>query len=507
MSENFIKFKHRSIQICALKIALIGLSFGLVTGGTSLLLSKYEAIAMKTLFALLIGGAAAIAAGALTWLILRRSNHALAMQLDKEFDLHEKVQTMIEYEKEDGAIYALQREDAEAALNAIPKHSLRFRYWWIYLLCFVISVGFFLTAFLIKPDTTEEPPPPQEDPAFAITEIQRLALSNLITEVNASKMDSPYKENVAMALTELLDDLIDATKQSEKAAALDTAMEEILDETDDSSPAIELIEALWGRGNENVRALVEAINHYGWAANQEWDSYYKEMTNFRMSFIYAATDEETPEEEQMTADTAALLTAASSDVSMALVASGVNASDPIYAVLVKLNTVNETADGANLYGLSTLATMAETLGYTETQLALETTVNALNVEIFNALEQSYVNVTTGEHTVTRLSEIFGYKAPKFKRPNLSDGSNEGNAGNEGDHSSGNPPSTDSENVYGSTEKVLNPVSGEHVEYGDIFNGYQADQLEKAKQERSEEEYEAIKKYFDILAGVDEEDQE
>lgn len=497
MSKGFFKFK-RKVRIDAwIKSLTIGISFGLIVFSVLYILQKRELFALHPAFCALIGAGVALFSGGLAYLLCKPQDKRLAKRLDNELALHERVQTMLEYQGQTGAIYDLQREDANQVLDTLPKNKLKIRRLWAYVLATVLGVGATVTSFVIPAKDSNAGGKGPEVP-FTLTAIQRAALERLIVDVNTSEMQSPYKNNIAASLTELLDGLLVAETISERDEALQVAMDVMLEETDDSSPVVEIVNALWSQNQENLTNFVEAINYYSWRTGKEWDDYAEGMTNFRASFIHVDSTSETPDETQMTKDTAALMSAFASNVSLGLLKSGIEETDSVYAIVTRLSVANETgADGSHLYGLETLSVLAETIGYAQTQSELETTIGAMNIEIFRTLEQSYKNTTTGEFAMTRLSEIFNYPLPKFERPDLNTSAGGDTPTDIPDTPSTTPPGTNSEVVYGSNEKVLDPTTGEIVEYGGLLSGYQSDALDNC----TEEEREALKKYYDILAGV------
>ena len=512
MSKTFIQFKRRAFVIRLIKTLLVGFALALLLGGTLTLLFKFEVIALKPLFAWLIGLGAAVISGAAVWFIERRSDGAFARLLDKKFTLKEKVQTMLEYEGEGGAMFSLQREDAEKSLSEISVQKLKFKGFWAYAAAFVLSLAVAVTSVVLNP---VKPPPPVEpvyDPPFAITETQKKLLQTLINDVGDSAMQSPYRENVVASLEDLLVDLTAATTESQKEAAVEESMTEILAETDASSWAVEIMEGLWNTGNENLKTLATSLNYYDWASSYDWftnedgsaevlwEGERDGVANFKNGFVHESANTDQADESVMTADTAERIALVGANIPSALASSGAPNTDPLYAWVYKLNANGE----GELLGLSALAEQAETLGYGKTLNEISETLTAMETELYDALEQNCINTSTGEYAARRIASIFSHTSPKFKRPSFNETSSDG-AGGDGNST---PPMTDSENVYGSDEKVLDPTTGEYVSYGEIFGTYDSYKtwaLENGDK-YTEEDKELIKKYFEILNGGFEEEE-
>lgn len=504
MSENFIKLKKRSFKIRLLGASIVAFSVGCLVFGVLSLLTNFEKLSLWWVYSLSI----ALGAAAFSWLLVfalgKASDLKIAKRFDKQFALREKTQTMLEYGKAKGAIYALQRADTEETLKAIPVKRVRLSHSWAYAVCAVLSAGVLAASFVLEPKPVISEVKPTEEIPFAMTQMQRVSLEKLIEEVSESKMESPYKENITLTITELLDELLLAETESARDTLLNGAMDEILATTDKSSSAVELIDALYIGGQENIVSLVGAINYYAWKVGEEWESYYEGAIDFLASFAFVEKEDEETDETEKTQATALLLKSASSNLSMGLLRSSVAETDGLYTVLAELNEGRKIENEAPVYGLKELSEQAETMGYDAVSSELKLTMNALNVSIFNAFEQSHINTGTGERAITRLAEIFGCKAPKFKRPTLTSlGEEEPDST---DNNQANSSTTDSENVYGSTEKILDFTTGEYVQYGDLFVGYQQEATDKMDAMENEEDRENLKKYYDILAGVSNEDE-
>ena len=502
MGKNFVRFKRKALTICLVKSVLLGLAVGALLAGGLLLLSNFEILQLKPIASLLIGLGGALSAGTGGYFLLRISDKKLARRLDEEFALQEKVQTMLAYKSEEGTMYRLQREDANAAVASVSKKRLKWKRLWIYIVCACIGAGALVSGFLIKPKE-ETPPPPPPPTAFELTDIQAAAMEELILYVQNSAMQSPYKENVATSLQSLLDELKLATTVEERDVALEKAIDEIYEQTDDSSTAVELMDALWmgAADSSSVKRLAEALNYYDWTKADEWASFSEEMTSFRSSFIHADTVTENPDEEKMALETGELLGGMEFHITNALTRAGVSSEDGVYEQLLRFAQAQESyKEGGHLYGFTPLSQLAESLGYQTLQKELDATFSAISAELFRGLEQHAANTGTGEYAMTKLKELFGYALPKFERPNFYETSGD-DSSTGGEDGSPTKPVTPGDTVYGSNELVLDPMTNTYVEYGTILDKYYSLMFGKVQDGNySEEEKEAMQKYFEILYG-------
>ncbi len=503
MGENFIKFKKRALIIRLLKSILAGISLGLFVFSVLFLLPKLKLLTSRPNLFIIISVTSGLVFAVAMFFLLRLSDKRLARKLDGTFKLDERVQTMLQYRDIDSAMHTLQRSDTNDALSAISKKHLGIKTLWVYILCFVLSAAALTGAILYTPPV--EPPPeipeiPEE--AFSISELQIAAMEELIQYVTDSEMESPYKESVVLSLETLLEDLKAITTEREKNEAVTASMNYILEQTDMSSYALELIVELWNIDADGSKRLAEAINYYSWPKADEWDKFSSQLSNFRASFIHADSLGESPEETKMVTETQMVLVRISSAISTALMKSEMPSEDALYKVLERLAQADETKDdGTRVYGLSKLSDIIVTNGYSNTQRELDATMTALGNEIFRTLEQHKANTETGEYAITRLSEIFDCECPAFERPVLREITSNDPTAPGDDESPGTPGGPGIGTVYGSDDLVLDPYTNTYVEYGTILDKYYALMFGKLQDGNyTDEEKEAMEKYFSILYG-------
>lgn len=508
MGESFIKFKRKAWAICWIKTVAIGLATGMLLAGAFLLLSKFEIIAMPLEYALFIGLGGMLLSGVIAFLCLYRSDRAIARQLDEQFALDERTQTMLAYGNQEGVLYDLQRKDANESLAAVPLKDFKFKDLWIYILCVCIGVSSLVTGLVVTPEEEIIPDPPPE--AFAITDIQVAAMEELIAYVENSQMQSPYKESVSQSLRDLLESLKVATVVTQKDEALGLAKDHIYRLTDDSSAAVEFMDALWISESESLKRLAEALNYYDWPQLDQWEYFSKEMTDFRTSFIHADTVTETPDAEKMARETGELLLRVESNLSLSFTRVALLETDDLYVQLNRFALANETySNGTHLYGCQALGQIAEVIGYETTQKELDATFAAVSAGIFKGLEQHAANTGTGEYALTRLDELFDCGVPKFERPNFYVVSEDDDTGGDEEGGINGGVGVGGETVYGSDDLVLDPITNTYVEYGTILDKYYALMFGKVDGGAyTDQEIEAMEKYFAILyGGFDEEEGE
>lgn len=492
MSENFSNLKQKAFRLRLLKSALAGASAFLAVFGALVLFASHQILPIGKATLIAVSVTVPIAAGVGTFFLSRISDRTLAKQLDKRHGLEERVQTMLQYQEADGAIYVLQRKDANEALEKVSDKSVALHRLWIYALCLVLSAALFASSFLFAP--AEEPPIPEVTVPFAITPLQAAALEELIGYVNNSEMTSPYRENVGTAVSTLLVELQTATTTKERDAALSKAIDEILKQTDASSSALELMNALWLCESESGRLLAKTLNYYDWPAEDAWETFSAQLEEFRLTLLFTTSASEAN----------LLYATVSADITSALAISRIPQEDSLQTVLTALAVAKEErGDGTHVWGLSTLSPMADTLWEANLQIELDNTLAAIGGALFTSLSQHAANTGTGEYAITRICTLFEHPLPTFERPKFRETLTEDTDGDSAE--GGASGSVGGGPTFGSDDLVFDPLTNEYVEYGTILQRYAEIYYAWMNGDHTEEEKAAMEKYFDILKGGFKED--
>ena len=501
MGETFQRFKARANLIRFIRALLSGLGSGAFVAGVLNLFIRLGIIPLSPLIAYVIGGGVSILVGLALFILVRLDDASLARMLDSELSLKERLETMHQYKNEGSALHTLQREDAEAALSAVPTSRLRFKRFWLYALIFFIGAAMLTVSFFFKKE--DEPPAIIPEAVFEFSSFQEKALLDLALEVEASDMQSPYKENTVSVIRGLVVTLKSIDKAREKDAAVTIAMSAILSEVDASSYAVELICALWATSHTPLCELARVLNYYEWPRIDELDKFNSEIKKLRASFVYTP-DSETVQSE---AEDAAIVTVeelllkASSGIVGVLSSVKIPDTDPLCTVLTRLATAAEdNADGTRVYGFERLAEYLRTNGYEPTEREIDATLTALSSEIYAALLINRENTGTGEAAVERIAAIMSTPLPIFERPHFSEGITGGSGGSD-EESGGGGGAISGGTEYGSDDLIYDPYTNSYVPYGEVLDRYYAliiGSIENGN--HTEEERAALMKYFSILYG-------
>ena len=226
MKLNFLKFKAKSARIGIISAILSGVSAGLAVFGICRILSRLAILDFEPIISVPVGAFAALAVGVILFFVFRKSDRRLAIELDRAFGLKEKVQTMVEYEKADGAMLEMQRRDAESALEAVGVKAYKPRRLWVYFVALAIGAALAVTSFLVEDKRNYVPP--EEVVPFELSAMKERGLEELIKYVEESAMEEPYRTSIADTLKKLLADLKVTTTEPQMQLHLSEAMTLIL---------------------------------------------------------------------------------------------------------------------------------------------------------------------------------------------------------------------------------------------------------------------------------------
>ena len=492
------------------KTTLSGLSAGALAFGICNILQKLGAVKTEPIFSVLTGVIFALVASSVAFFALRMSDKKLAEDIDRRFDLKEKVQTMVELDGKGGFMAVLQREDAENTLSEISPKSYKPRFIWIYILAVVMGAAVLAISVILP---SRDDTPVVDDPPFSLTDMQRAGLGELISYVEKSEMDEKYRTAIATELKTLLSDLEVASKTSVMKAELAASMAYILDVTYNSSSSAELLDSLWKSGDVNLKHLAKTLDTSEWRLdkkNEWWGDYAEKLTDYIAVILgdseLVDTETAVPTDEERKANLVYTLENTGRKIVIAIGSSGFSQDDVLYGAILRL----ASADEAEFKGFTALSTNVASLEYPDARVAVQSTFDGMTDILYSAISYNRTNAAIGEYTMTRLSTLFLVPLPEFERPEFVKNKESINGGGEGaeDEDDEDGPSDGGVGegaTFGSRDLVLDPITGNYVEYGTLINQYHALMLEKIESgSYTDEQKGMIKKYFALLySGIEE----
>lgn len=479
MNESFYKFKKKMLFEAIIKSAVISIALGIIVFTVPYLIINFGKINVNELYILVLMlssvSVASIAFG-LLFMILFPRNLKVAKRLDKELDLKQKVQTMIEYENVDTPMTNLQREDTLNILSniSLKKFVMKFSVFFFVLVGFASALG--VTSIVVASiDDTVYTPPVVEEPNYDLDNWTVRALLDLIEVVEASSIDNELKTPVVGNLNALLESL----KTVEYESEMKTLVENVIS---DCSLRLDLINS-----NNEINTVFKTssssvVKDLGMHINA------LNVTNITNSienlYVY------------LTGDSATVL-------------ESLLEFDNDFRVLIK----NSALDKEEAL-VSTLYKLAEDLKACENASNLnESIAKAINnnkENIINVVKQQSENKVIIEYVIEQLEIIFGLNETEDSGefdPN--------NNNNEQINPTEPPKLTDGETPGGygygevllGSDDIMFDIEKGSVEYGEVIAKYYGDLIGKFNDGTLPEEYkEFFDKYFDILFGLIEEEE-
>ena len=108
MSKGFSVFKKRLMIRALVKSGIFGVSCGIFASSLYAVTAKLGGSSPNLLWCVCLGAGALLLFGALMLCLLRPTDKRIAKKLDTDLELHERVQTMLEFESDNGLMAELQ---------------------------------------------------------------------------------------------------------------------------------------------------------------------------------------------------------------------------------------------------------------------------------------------------------------------------------------------------------------------------------------------------------------
>lgn len=433
MTESFLRFKKRAERSALIKSAVFALFAGLFCSSALAVGLKLSAIKPGLVPLLAAGVGSALVAFLIARFATRVDDASLAKKIDKELELEQKAQTMVEFAREDSDMLSLQREDTENKLSAYPTGSIKYSSILKNLITPLLAALMLTSALLVPLKTAAA----EVDPPFKMSAWQEARLGELITYVNNSAMAGAPRAEVAESLKALRDTLREVDRESRmKAEVISTvvAVREI-NKLANSYPAIG--KALVSSDNALVVQLGDSIK------------------------LVSAT-----EAEQTLIDIQSSVTKENWRVVLPLYAN---------AIFTLLSELEISEDDALLSALNRLASAMNTL--TDYNL-VPATFNRAIADIRSALLTQHTNSATCEHVEDELVYIFGIDKSELPKDEVAeddekdDSEESGEGGEAGEDEELNTGGFGTgEVIYGSDDLVYSPEDNDFVVYGTVLDNY------------------------------------
>ena len=472
--ENFNKFKNKIVLEILLKCIIAGFSIGLIVFSIPLIYLKVKGIEFNVLYLVLIALGVMLLIVGLGYLIFKPNKVRIAKRLDKEFKMNEKVQTMVEFENEEGFMIELQRQNTLNILSDISVKSLSMRFSIVLLILLVISCACGVTAFAL-PSHEDLPTVETPEPTYEVDDWTILAIKNIIDKVKTSTAEDKLKTKYISMLEELIIELeTNIDKESQMKAYVIELIDDILLELDKVNTNNEVFFILKDSDNSLITSLAVDIN-------------LLDVNDIRNHIINISA---------LINGSAEAVTEFNNDFGAVLKASNLDKNDELFKTLYKL--------AEDLYA---------TRNSDNVRTAVEEVINKNIDSIMNVIEIQAENYRIAHYIEFELNSIFG----------LENNETDSSGDEEDDEQQKNPYEDEDkdkdENInnsgglgtgdvlFGSNDQFFDPDKGV-VEYGDVITGYYGEILGKLNEGLLDENLrEYFEYYYNMLLGNDKLDEE
>ena len=472
--ENFNKFKNKIVLEILLKCIVTGFSVGLIVFSIPLIYIKVKGIEFNVIYLVLIALGVMLLIVGLGYLIFKPNKVRIAKRLDKEFKMNEKVQTMVEFENEEGFMIELQRQNTLNILSDISVKSLSMRFSIVLLILLVISCACGVTAFAL-PSHEDLPTVETPEPTYEVDDWTILAIKNIIDKVKTSTAEDKLKTKYISMLEELIIELdTNIDKESQMKAYVIQLIDDILLELDKVNTNNEVFFILKDSDNSLITSLAVDIN-------------LLDVNDIRNHIINISA---------LINGSAEAVTEFNNDFGAVLKASNLDKNDELFKTLYKL--------AEDLYA---------TRNSDNVRFAVEEVINKNIDSIMNVIEIQAENYRIAHYIEFELNSIFG----------LENNETDSSGDEEDDEQQKNPYEDEDkdkdENInnsgglgtgdvlFGSNDQFFDPDKGV-VEYGDVITGYYGEILGKLNEGLLDENLrEYFEYYYNMLLGNDKLDEE
>ena len=474
--ESFKKFKKKIVLETFIKCLSISISFGLLTFSAPYLYIKLNEIEFNSLFLILIGLGISLVLFIILYLIKKPNDKMIAIRLDNELDLNEKVQTMVEYREKDTLMANLQREQTLNILSNTSIKSIAMKFSIFFFILIIISLSFSVVAFAIPGHEEIEHihefingececgEKEYVEPDYDLDDWTVKAILEIINEVRNSNANDSLKTKYIDKLNELITKLKEVSKEKE----VKSWVEEVIDYTN-----LELDKV---NTNNEIYMILKESDFSGVVSIALQINFLKvnELEKALENIIVTISGSSEAVNE---------LKAQFLDL---LVKSNLDKEDELYKTLVRFaDEINKCA---------------------KTDLSININEDIKNVvknnsePIIEIVKLQAENSRVAIYIEEKLSEIFMLNEVEIETPDRIDIETEDPEKDKNTDSSNQGGLGDGEYLFGSDDLFFDPETGS-VKYGDVFFEYYGLLLSKFEDGTLPEEYrEIFDYYFGILGG-------
>lgn len=469
MDNNFNKFKNKIIIETLIKCFAYAFCLSVISFFSVFLLIKLNITDFNLLYLVLIAIGELILVGGVLFLIFKPSKMKIAKRIDKELNLNEKVQTMIEYIDDEGLMKKVQREDTLNILSKTSVKKISFKISLLLIIMLVLSLGVCVTALCIPSVQDDEiinnennNPNKEDDLIYETDDWTIRALLDLIEEVKLSTCNESLKASYLI----LLQSLIETLEEEVTVVDIKNEIREIISVVEFQLDLINTNNEIYTVLRESDTILIDklAIQINLLNVTQVENA----LVNFSL-LISGSTE---------------AIRDLSGQFGELLKKSQLNKEDNLYKTLLDFSN---SIDNAALSD--------------DVNNAVNETIDKYSAPILNEIVKQAENKRISDYIIEQLTLIFGLNDENIENENpgeVEDPSDD----DEKDNPEGNGPGGygSGDLVFGSDDMFFDPETGK-IMYGEVITKYESHILNIIENgELSEEHQEYFKSYFDLLFG-------
>ena len=471
MNDSFNKFKKKILLEAIIKSVGIAVAVGLLCFTVPYLIVEIKKINVNEFFVLqliFISYGVIIVLFGLLFLILFPRKLKVAKRIDKQLDLKQKVQTMIEFEKEDTFMANLQRENTMDILSKFSLKSITMKFSVFFIVLLAITTSLCITAFAVPNSKDLNPGPTGPvDPDYNLDSWTARAIKDLIDTVKESSIDETLKTKYVSELENLIISLDLIDKESQMISLVNTIISTLELELDKVNTNNEIYNILKVSDASSIVVLSTQINLLN-----------VENIETAIGSLAALINGSADAIKELDASFGQLLKN-----------SNLDKNDSLYIELYELATeLNACKDSNDVF------------------YSVRTTIESSLEEIMPIIEQQAENKEITIYVINGLKDIFGLNEKDDN--NNQDGSNQDGTSGDGEDEEDDKNQGDlggglgtGDILFGSDEEFFDPELGK-VTYGDVITEYYGEIIGKFNDGTLSEEYrEFFDKYFEMLFGT------
>lgn len=205
MGESFKKIKNKYLALAIVKSAILGLVSGLAGVGLAFLVVTLAKFDMQWFYYVIIALGLFLVVGVPVFISDYPNEKKLAKKLDNDYQLKERVQTMVAYKDVDSDLVRMQRIDTDNRLKEVAKKRPLFKDFIAVIIVIVVCISIFVSGLAVNLTSSAEndDPSQHEEPKYEYSLARQNAMLELIDNIERSDLSDETKQDLSNRLKSL----------------------------------------------------------------------------------------------------------------------------------------------------------------------------------------------------------------------------------------------------------------------------------------------------------------